>query len=143
MSTPKRFYSCLDVASIREIPQPLQHLANSAMAQQLGGQIVFYLTEDGYTAATHEVILARLKASSRIDGIIVLRLLQFGRGGHIQVSVMRDLIESGYELHFARERLSIRTLEQVDDACRKLSIHAWTEARGRMRLGPYKAADGL
>jgi hypothetical protein len=130
----KTFYSCLDVSSIREIPQPLQHLANTTMAEQLGGKIVFYLTEDGYTAATHEVILARLKTSSHVDGVIFFRLTQFARGGRIQASVMRSLIESGYELHFARERLSIRTHEQAEDACRKLLILGWTELRGRIRL---------
>ncbi|MBM3546758.1 MAG: hypothetical protein FJX54_07385 [Alphaproteobacteria bacterium] len=142
MSTRKKtFYSCLDVASIKEVPQPLQHLANGRMAEQAGGQIVFYLTEDGYTRGTHEMVLARLQRSSNIDGVIFFRLTQFASGGGIQASVMRHLVEQGYELHFARERLTIRTIEQVEDACRKLRIHGWTERRGRMRLESRAVAD--
>lgn len=135
MSSPKKtFYSCLDVASIREVPQPIQHLANNRMAEQAGGEIVFYLTEDGYTCATHEVILARLKTSSHVDGVVFFRLGQFARGGQIHAGVMRDLVQKNYELHFARERISIRTLAQAEDACRKLCVLDWTERRGRMLL---------
>ncbi len=122
------------MASIREIPQPIQHLANNRMAEQVGGKTVFYLTEDGYTSATHEVIQARLKTSSKVAGVVFFRLAQFAAGGRFQIDVMRRLVEQGYELHFARERVSIRTLADAEEAGRKLITFAWIERRGRMRL---------
>jgi len=134
VSTPKTFYSCLDVASIKEVPQPIQHLANGKMAEQMGGHIIFYLTEDIYTRATHEMVIARLKRSSNIDGVVFFRLTQFASGERVQSEVMRRLVAEGYELHFARERVSIRTPEQAEEALRKLYVYGWTEKRGRMRL---------
>jgi hypothetical protein len=139
VNTPRKaFYSCLDAGFIREAPQPLQHLAIGKMAEQAGGQIVYYTTEDGYTRATHEVILARLKTSSQVDGVVFFRLAQFACGGRVQAGIMRDLVEQNYELHFARERISIRTLAQAEDACRKLHVLDWTERRGRMLLQTHE-----
>ncbi len=135
MTAPqKAFYSCVDTASIRTMPQPLQHLAIGAMAERAGGKIVSYLGEEPYTLVSHEVLLARLKTSSPVHGVVFMRLAQFVRGDRIHIDVMRRLIEQGYELHFARERVSIRTLEEAREACRKLYIWDWTEKRGRMRL---------
>ncbi len=45
----KAFYSVPDTASIAEVPQPVQHLANGAQASRLGGEVVFYTMEDRYT----------------------------------------------------------------------------------------------
>jgi hypothetical protein len=140
MSTSEKlFYSCIDVASIRAIPQPLQHLAIGKMAEQAGGKIIFYTAEDGYTRATHEVILARLRKSPSVHGVVFFRLAQFACGGRVQADIMRDLVKRNYELHFARERISIRTLAQAEDACRKLYVLDWTDRRGRMRLDPLSA----
>ncbi|HTX02976.1 MAG TPA: hypothetical protein VMD07_04795 [Candidatus Acidoferrales bacterium] len=102
-----RYYAVPDTSYVREVPQPLQHLANGDMAKRLGGEIVFYTMEDHYTLRSMEVILGKLADKPAIDGVVFFRLAQFFDGGRLQLGLMRKILELGYSVAFARERMSI------------------------------------
>jgi len=52
----KNYYSWIDTAFVKYVPQPLQHLAAHNHASKIGGKIVFYNAEDFETLATHAVM---------------------------------------------------------------------------------------
>jgi hypothetical protein len=110
----KAFYSVPDTASIREVPQPVQHLANGAQANRLGGEIVFYTMEDRYTLRSHEVIRGKLAERPGIDGVIFYRLAQFVHDGVADVATLRWILDRGYTIAFARERISIAGAADLD-----------------------------
>jgi len=103
----RRYYAVPDTSYVREVPQPLQHLANGDMAKRLGGEIVFYTMEDHYTLRSMEVILGKLADKPEIDGVVFFRLAQFFDAGRLQVDLIRRILDLGYSIAFARERLSI------------------------------------
>jgi hypothetical protein len=102
-----RYYAVPDTGYVREVPQPLQHLANGDMAKRLGGEIVFYTMEDHYTLRSMEVILEKLAEGPAIDGVVFFRLAQFFDRGRLKLDLMRSILERGYTIAFARERMSI------------------------------------
>ena len=111
----KTYYSNPDTASIKEVPQPVQHLAIANMAETVGGKIVFYTMEDFYTLATQEVIRQKLAPRPPATGVIFYRLSQFYNGRPTpNIALMREFISAGYEIHFARERISIRSLAELE-----------------------------
>ena len=57
---------------------------------------------------------AKEKISQRppVAGIIFFTLKQFCYGERFNFSLLRDILDSGYEVHFARENMSI--LDQYD-----------------------------
>jgi hypothetical protein len=102
-----RYYAVPDTSYVREVPQPIQHLANGDMAKRLGGEIVFYTMEDHYTLRSMEVILEKLAEKPAIDGVVFFRLAQFFDHGRLQLDLMRRILDLGYSIAFARERLSV------------------------------------
>lgn len=128
-----RFYGVPDTGSVREIPQPIQHLANAAMAKQLDGEIVFYTMEDRYTLHTHEVIRGKLEERPAIDGVIFFRLAQFLRDGARGIATLRWILERGYAVAFSREQLAIRNRAELERLFPLLATTAWLDARDRDR----------
>ena len=112
----KRFYSILDTSFIGVLPQSGQHLVVAGMAQRAGGHAVFYTMEDHYTLGSHEVILAKLAENPGIDGLIFFRIDQFFHGSRPRLDVLRRILAQGFEVHFARERLSLRSPADLDRA---------------------------
>ena len=129
----KAFYSVPDTASVREVPQPVQHLAIAAHAARLGGEIVFYTMEDRYTLRTHEVIRGKLAEKPAIDGVIFYRLGQFFAGGRIDATALREMLADGYALAFARERIEIGTPQALDELFPLLATVVRLQERDRDR----------
>lgn len=110
----KNFYSCLDTGFIKYVPQPLQHLAISDKAGKLGGKVVFYTAEDFETLESQGVIKAKVQEKSeKFDGIIFFTLKQFFYGGKLNFKFLKFILDSGYEVHFARENISISNIEAL------------------------------
>ena len=103
----KKFYSVPDTAFVKIVPQPVQHLSIASMAKSLEGEVVFYTMEGRYSLTTHEVIRKKLAERPPIDGVIFFRLGQFMAEGLSQAAILRSILEAGYSVHFARERISI------------------------------------
>lgn len=107
------FYSYIDIAYVKHAPQPVQLLVNRAMAERLGGSIVFYFGEDVETVQNFAILQAKLRERPAVKGFIFFRLSQLLYGERINLEIVRTLIKSGYEVHFARENLSIRSIDDL------------------------------
>lgn len=129
----KAYYSVPDTASVRDVPQPVQHLANAAWARALGGEVVFYTMEDHYTLHTHEVIRGKIAERPAIDGVIFYRLAQFFHDGVANVAAMRWILERGYAIAFARERIEIADAAALDAMFPLLATCGWLDRRDRAR----------
>ena len=129
----KAFYSVPDTASVREVPQPVQHLAIGAQAARLGGEIAFYTMEDRYTLRTHEVIRGKLAEHPAIDGVIFYRLAQFFSGGAFDAVALREILVAGYAVGFARERIALADVAAFDRAFPLLATCGRLDVRDRDR----------
>ena len=118
----KSFYSCLDVGCSKLVTQQLQHLANNAMAKDLGGSVVFYTAEDPVTMGRQAVIHSKIMEDDRIDGVIFFRMAQFCYDGAFNFAFLRELIGRGLEVHFTREKISIRTAEDLTERFEMLTM---------------------
>ena len=132
----KSYYSCLDCASVRQIPQPLQHLAISDKASKLGGTVVFYTAEEFETLASQEIMQMKVGEAPDVAGIIFFTLRQFGYGGRLNLQFLESTLRQGYEVHFAREDLSI-TGETELDGCFPL-IFAYDHVSRRDEEMPFE-----
>jgi len=110
----KSYYSCLDCASVRQVPQPLQHLAIADKADKLGGTVVFYTAEEFETLASQEIMRIKIGESPEVAGIIFFTLRQFGYGDGLNLEFLNSILQDSYEVHFAREDLSITNLAELD-----------------------------
>jgi len=111
----KTYYSCIDIAFVRYVPQFMQHLASNSKAEKLGGKITFYTSEDFLTLQTHSAIKSKIKESSdKVDGIIFFTLRQFFNHGEFNMKFVKEILAQGKEVHFARENLSITSLADLD-----------------------------
>jgi len=110
----KKFYSCLDTGVVDEVPQSAQHVLAAKMAEIAGGTVVFYTMEDVYTLKTQEVIQSKLNEKPDVNGIIFYRVHQFFYAPEFSFNLMARIIKLGLEIHFARERISIRTLDELE-----------------------------
>lgn len=112
----KSYYSCPDTGFVKYAPQPMQHLAIADKAAKLGGRVVFYVPEAFETLASQGVIKAKVEEQPEVDGIVSFTLKQFGYGGRFNFQVLNLILQRGYEVHFARENLSIPDLETLEAA---------------------------
>lgn len=110
----KGFYSCPDTTIIRDTPQAIQHIVISNFAKYLGGEVTFYTMEDVFTVSSQEVILEKTKEKPDIDGIIFYRLAQFYFKRPPNLELMKTILNSGYGIYFARERISINGSKELD-----------------------------
>jgi|GEM_PF-3404859 len=129
----KKFYSCPDTASVREVPQPIQHQVNANRADQLDGRVAFYIMEEWYTLDSQEVIRSKVMEKPDVDGVIFFRLSQFYHSGKPNLELMRFILKSGYELHFSRERLAICTEQALDELASFILSCSYVDQRDRSR----------
>ena len=110
----KAYYANLDSSSVRQIPQALQHQAVAQYASQLGGKIVYYIMEEWYTRATMEILQQKVSEGPPVAGFIFFRIAQFFSEDKPNISLMADVLKRGFEIHFVRERISIRDAEELE-----------------------------
>ena len=133
-SKPKTFYSCLDLTIGRIAPQAVQHLVIGQFAQQKGGTVTFYTGENVHSRDTHEVILGKVKERPKVDGFIFYRLYQFLSPTHgPALEVMRTILDAGYELHCAMDKVSLLTPQDLDAFFPMLCATANAERRDPSR----------
>ncbi len=110
----KNYYSCIDTKFVKYLPQPLQHLVVGDKATKLGGKIIFYTSEDFGTYDYHGIIRAKVEEKPQMDGIIFFSLSQFFNNGMLNIEFMEFLLDHEYEIHFARENISIQNKETLN-----------------------------
>jgi len=111
----KAYYACLDTGFVKYCPQPLQHLAIGDKAKKLDGDVSFYTMEDFETLATQGIAKGKIEEKPAVSGIIYFTVRQFFYGGSFDLKFMRFILDKGYEVHFAREDISIPTAESLDE----------------------------
>ena len=111
----KAYYACLDTGFVKYCPQPLQHLAVANKASKLDGGISFYTMEDFETLAFQTTAKGKIEEKPEVAGIIYFTVRQFFYGGSLDLKFMRFILDRGYELHFAREDISIPNSASLDD----------------------------
>lgn len=111
----KDFFSCPDTGFLKYVPQPIQHIVIADKASKLGGKITFYAPEDFETLKTQGVTRSKLSQRPAVDGIIFFTLKQFCYGEKLNFSLLRNILDSKYEVHFARENLSITSSTALDE----------------------------
>jgi hypothetical protein len=116
-SNVKRYLSCidsaLDVHQAEALTQSIQHLAISTFAESLGGKVTFYTGEDILTHDSQSLMRSTIAAKPEIEGVIFFRIRQFLNGDRLSFTFMREILTAGYELHFAREMLSMFEIEDL------------------------------
>jgi len=110
----KDYFSCPDTGFLKYVPQPIQHIVIADKAGKLNGKITFYAPEDFETLATQGVIKSKLAGRPPVSGIIFFTFKQFCYGEKLNFALLRDILKSGYEVHFARESISILDLPGLD-----------------------------
>lgn len=110
----KKFYSFLDASLIEHCPQPLQHLANSNMAAKNQGLITFYGAEDIITVKDSKVLKAQLSKDSDLEGIVFFSINQFRFDGILKLELIREVLNKNLEIHFSRENLSIKNIQDLE-----------------------------
>ncbi len=109
----------------------MQHLVNAEMAKGLRGEIVYYTMEDPFTLGTQEVLISKVKEKPRVEGFIFFTLNQFSYSGSLHYRLMEWILGQGYELHFARERLSMKNSEELRTAFPLLFTQAYVGIRDK------------
>ena len=112
----KEYFSCPDTGFLKYVPQPIQHIVLADKAGKLDGKITFYAPEDFETLATQGVIKEKLALKPIVSGVIFFTLKQFCYGDGLNFDLMRNILDAGYEIHFARENMSIKdrvSLEEI------------------------------
>ena len=110
----KEFYSWPDVGFLKYLPNSIQHVVINDKASKLDGRITFYAAEDFETLATQGVIKEKIAQRPPVAGIIFFTLKQFCYGERFNFGLLRDILDSGYEVHFARENMSILERSDLD-----------------------------
>ena len=100
----KLFYSCVDCL----IPSPLseQHMVIKKKAEAENGIISAYASEEVRFASNQPWIFIKLKETKGLDGVIFFSVDQFLYGDHFNLKLFKNIIDYGYEIHFARENFS-------------------------------------
>ncbi len=111
----KAYYACLDTGFVKYCPQPLQHLAIGNKASNLDGSVSFYTMEDFETLANQGTAKGKIEEKPAVSGIIYFTVRQFFYSGKFDLRFMRYILERGYEVHFAREDISIPNFEALDE----------------------------
>jgi hypothetical protein len=117
----KQFYSCIDVTLTT--PQPEQHELSRRKAVKEGGQIVFYGAEEYRVRRQQPFILNKLSRTSGIDGVIFFSIDQFCYGDRFNLRLLLDILRSRVSVHFSREDISYRTVDEVTENFIALSAY--------------------
>jgi len=123
----KSFYSCID--AFLSAPQPEQHLVIREKAKKEGGGITFYGAEEYRSAPVQSFIVPKLKRTAGLEGVVFFTLNQFRYGEKLNVKLMREILDLGLEMHFAREDISLRSREELERWLSFLLVVDYTKRR--------------
>jgi hypothetical protein len=125
----KQFYSCID--ALLPAPQPEQHAISKIKATKEGGQIVFYGAEEYRAVKNQPFILNKLQRTAGIDGVVFFTIDQFCYGQKFNLNLLCDILKLNFSVHFAREDISFKSIEEVNGKFIILSayFHAFKRRR--------------
>jgi len=109
----KNYYSVIDIATRPLLTGTMMHKLNYDMASRLGGKLAYYVAEDRDTPVAQNFTRFKLRQHPDVDGFIFFQLKQFCYGPTFNFNLLKEFIESGYEVHFTREYLSILDMDDL------------------------------
>lgn len=133
----KQYYSCID--STLPSPQPEQHLIIKNMAESVGGKVVFYGGEELRVVKQQPFILPKLLRTPDIDGVIFFTFNQFCYSGKINIKLLNAILENRYTVHFAREKFSFNSKNDLINRFDVLSPYCNNLFRDKSEIRQLKA----
>ena len=109
----KNFFTCIDITL--STPQPEQLLLCRNHANNNGGEVVFYGSEEPSCYEKQNFILYKLKKTKGITDVVFFTINQFCYDKIINIKLMNDIIDSNYSLHLARENLVFKKKKDLFD----------------------------
>jgi hypothetical protein len=129
----KTFYTMVD--STLGTPQPEQLTLCRNKAHKEGGEVVFYGAEEIQCIHTQPFIVSKLKKTPGITDVVFFAFAQFCYGDKLNIKVLKNIINDGYGVHFAREDLSFYTEKAMENSFPLLSAYYHTFQR-RLNKSP-------
>lgn len=103
----KSYHAWLDIGAGKIITQPMQRLLCQNFASKLSGRIIFELGEDVEFSESKIQFKKMYTSNLSVDGFIFLGLEQFVKNNKLEISLIKDVLKKGYELHYIRQNLSL------------------------------------
>jgi hypothetical protein len=88
------------------------------MANRCGGKITYSTSEDCSLRNSQAWIEERVDRISDVDGLVYFTVEQFYCGGGFNIQLLRRFLSKRIEVHFSRENLSFRNIEDLELADR-------------------------
>ena len=110
MKIDKNYHAWLDISLGKVITQPMQRILLNDFVKKLEGKIIFELGEDVEFKSFHLQLQNMIDKKINVDGFIFLGLEQFLYNKKLNLSLIRQILEKNYELHFVKQQLSFYKL---------------------------------
>ena len=119
----KNYITWLDLKIGSIVSQPMQRVLMENFAEKIKGKIVFELGEDTELGHLQMNFKNILEKKNDIDGFIFYRLEMFlDHKKSINYDLIRETLKKGYEIHFIRQNISIRSLLDLKKSLNKFII---------------------
>lgn len=129
------YYAVLDTGFTKLLPQAHQNLiARDYATTFLNGIVGFYWTEDMLTLKSMDLVRKNLTGSFKgCKGLIFFRLWQFCYNGKFNFAVLKEVLNNNLEVHFAREKISIRSLGELEKIRPLITTYYYLAVRDHKR----------
>ena len=119
----KSYITWLDLKIGSIVSQPMQRVLMENFAEKIKGKIVFELGEDTELGHLQMNFKNILEKKNDINGFIFYRLEMFlDHKRSINYDLIRETLKKGYEIHFIRQNISIRSLLDLKKSLNKFII---------------------
>ena len=119
----KNYITWLDLKIGSIVSQPMQRVLMENFAEKIKGKIVFELGEDTELGHLQMNFKNILEKKNDINGFIFYRLEMFlDHKRSINYDLIRETLKKGYEIHFIRQNISIRSLLDLKKSLNKFII---------------------
>jgi len=108
----RTFYSMVD--STLGTPQPEQLSLCRSKAQKEDGEIVFYGAEEIMCIQSQPFIISKLKKTPGITDVVFFAFAQFCYGEKFNFKLLKEIVQDGIGVHFAREDMSFMTVDDIE-----------------------------
>ncbi len=123
MKKNNHYITWLDLKIGSIVSQPMQRVLMENYANKIKGKIVFELGEDTELGHLQMNFKNILEKRSNINGFIFYRLEMFLDGKrNIDLKLIKETLKKGYELHFIRQDISIKSLSDLKKSINKFII---------------------
>ncbi len=134
----KEYFFWMDSNIIRYIPQPAQRILAQHYIEKNNGKIVYYSAEELIATPKQLGLREKLTRTKEINGFIFFTIKQFGYQEEFDFILMKNMLNKGLELHFAREEYSILNLKELEEKFNWLYLYFYSNKSSNLRLFKQK-----